>query len=218
MTGKSESINAHSDDWICQQYERVFRAYLDEQTILSRPQTHNILNRMERTALTNDDIGKMVQAHKDFESSGGQLGKRISDLSDTRIDGADFSYLNLSDLVMRNSEISNCTFTETNLNHANFDGTSLQNVSFEKAELSKSEFYECSFSNVRFNHANLTRAEISGSDMRDTSFSHAVLVGSDFDGCNVLGVDFSLSELKNTLFHSCDMLDDLKKLEGVQAK
>jgi uncharacterized protein YjbI with pentapeptide repeats len=173
---------------------------------------------MERTTLTNQEIIKLIKAHRDFESSGGKRGKRISDLSDTRINGADFSGLNLSDLVVKNSELSNCIFTEADLNRANFDGSYLLDVGFEKTELSKSEFYECSFSNVIFNYANLTRAEISGSDMRKTLFSHAVLVGTDFDSCNVLGVDFSLSKLRNTFFHGCEMLADLKKLEGVQVK
>ena len=100
-------------------------------------------------------------SQEDYEKA--KKGER--DLSETRLEGVDFSGRDLSGFVFSNADLEG----------ANFQGANLTGVNFEHADLEKTNFIGANLTDVNFYHADLDEANLKGADIKGTNFDKAEL-------------------------------------------
>lgn len=91
--------------------------------------------------------------------------KGDKNLSETRLEGADFSYKNLEGYI----------FTNADLEGANFQGANLTGANFEHADIEKTKFTDANLTNVNFYHADLDEANLKGANIKNANFKNAEL-------------------------------------------
>ena len=91
--------------------------------------------------------------------------KGDKNLSETRLESADFSSKNLAGYI----------FTNADLEGANFQNADLTGANFEHADLEKTNFKGANLSNVNFYHADLEEANLKGANIKGANFHKAEL-------------------------------------------
>lgn len=91
--------------------------------------------------------------------------KGDKNLSETRLESADFSGKNLAGYV----------FTNADLEGANFQNANLTGANFEHADLEKTKFNGANLSNANFYHADLEEANLKGANIKGANFKNAEL-------------------------------------------
>lgn len=91
--------------------------------------------------------------------------KGDKNLSETRLEGADFSSKNLTGVSFVNADLEGANFQCANLSEANFEHSDLEEVNFSGANLS----------NVNFYHADLEEANLKGANIEGADFKNAEL-------------------------------------------
>lgn len=100
---------------------------------------------------------------------------KLYDLRLCKLSGQDATGLDLSGVIMTDTDVSNAKFID--------------------AYLSKGYLHDSNFDGADFTNAIVDRASFSGSTLRGAVFKNAVLTATSFDNSNVEGADFTEAAL-----------------------
>lgn len=127
------------------------------------------------------------------------------DLVGCVLDGADFSFRDLSDCDFQRAHIQKCSFRSCDLSNANFKDARHAHSDFSLAKLIGSHF-----------NGSIFRLNFSGSDMRG-SFLSGLFHECAFIGANLTGVDFSKARFDSISDFSDCIFDSATNFGGAQA-
>lgn len=99
-----------------------------------------------------------------------QLQQGVKNFHAIKVTNANLRDLDLSYVVISNSELRSCDFSQSSLLHANFQETCLKGTNFGGAFLAESNFYKanlvgCNFSGVHGENMNLSHAKLRGANL-----------------------------------------------------
>lgn len=123
-----------------------------------------------------------------------------------------FQYLEITDAVVENK----------NLSSTEFHFSKLSNVRFENCDFSSTEFKGTEFNNVSFVHCQMERAYFNFAQLNGISFSECFLDSAEFDfasgkavfaGCSMENTEFPMSTLELT-FIKCNL--NRAELNGIR--
>jgi uncharacterized protein YjbI with pentapeptide repeats len=100
---------------------------------------------------------------------------KLYDLRLCKLSGKDATGLDLSGVIMSQTDVSNAKFVD--------------------AYFSKGYLHDSNFDGADFTNAIVDRASFSGSTLRGAIFKNTVLTGTSFEGANVEGADFTEAAL-----------------------
>ena len=99
----------------------------------------------------------------------------LFDLRECSLSGSNAKGMDLSGVILENTDLSNTDFTD--------------------AIISKGYLHTTNFKNSDFTNAVIDRGSFKGSDLSQASFKNTVLTGTNFDDANVEGADFTESAI-----------------------
>jgi serine/threonine-protein kinase len=98
----------------------------------------------------------------------------------------DFSYHDLSMLILTKSNLSGANFHQSKLHKTNLQGSNLFSVDFGRASLS-----QATLRNANLARAYLSHADLQGADLRGADLSYAYLSNANLRGANLCGADLT---------------------------
>jgi hypothetical protein len=112
--------------------------------------------------------------------------------------------VDLHQLCLQHSDLTNMRIRSMNLSEANFDGSNLSGTVFEQCDLSKAYFGGCIAATTYFDNC----------DLNEASFNSTYLVGAYFPNSNLVSVDFRGAILRdvNYLTMACENLDHASRV------
>lgn len=129
-----------------------------------------------------------------------------SDLTDAKLQGADFSITDLRNSILHGANLEKAKLMRATLAGAkaeaanfarieayrtDFNGIAADGASFEGAELQRSNFKKARLANVNFTKADLGRSQFDGAEIGGSRFALANLARADFRTATLSrGVDF----------------------------
>lgn len=119
-----------------------------------------------------------------------------------------FSYLDLSDqrLDMADFYGANLAFTSwkgARLHFVNFERSFIINSDFTEARLSWSRFYSIALTNVKFRSAHLSKVNFQNTYFKDCIFDQAYIRAADFDGAEIKNCTFLGADISDTNIYKC---------------
>lgn len=104
--------------------------------------------------------------------------------------GADLSYADLSNTLLRGANLSGCNFRDAVMDGANLSCTDLRGASFWGASLNGTSLKNAQLSDAQLSGCELMKADLSGAFAVRTQFNGAHLVGANLQWANIDGADF----------------------------
>lgn len=136
--------------------------------------------------------------------------KFLLDLSNTHLEGANFTGAVLRKTNFYNANLNNAKFDYASLEGSSFNNTSLQNVDFENSNLKHTTFKNIKSSGINFSSAEiqdaffknvtLTGTNFEFATLKETVFAKTILDDSKFTASNLEKVYFSEASLKRVKF------------------
>jgi len=120
-----------------------------------------------------------------------------SDLSDTNLQGSDFSNAYLMFGSLRKADASSTDFTDASLIHANISRTNFSAADLTNADLSSVTAIEADFQVARFTEAQVSEADFTGSILTDADFTDASAHSTTFEDVNAEDATFVRTELRD---------------------
>lgn len=130
-----------------------------------------------------------------------------SDLSDTNLVGADFSFSSLSKSNFDNADLTDAKFRAAELREATFKGANLAGVLFAGSDMQAACFDGANVSGAAFKASSLKDATFKDATLDATSFNYSDLQNVSFDNLTLRGTKFDRASLKNTSFKNTTLID-----------
>lgn len=115
-------------------------------------------------------------------------------------EGSRFRAANLADTDLSDTELQGSDFSMSALMNVNFDGASMQGSIFKAAALKGVSFVGTELTAVHFDSSDLTDANLSGANLATTRFRRCAFKGATLAGATLDGTEFNQSDLNEISF------------------
>ena len=168
----------------------------DEVRKIARVRTLTVLPRLDK----NRKASVLQFLH---ESGLIEKGKRIVDLKDADLRGANLVGDNLQGVDLREANLRGARLVGVDLSIANLSGAMLYNADLQFAKLIDADLTYAVPAKANFQGADLSGADLSGADLLYADLSRAKLSGADLSEAKLIGVEVTNKQL-----------DDANSLKG----
>jgi len=162
------------------------------------------------------DIINMFALHKKWVETIGEEGEQL------KLDEVDLRVFDLSDVLLEQSYLIDCTFDDLKLENVDFHSSLLASSTFINASLDKCDFYKSDLRYTDFSNCIIRNSSFSKADCWEAAFNNACLVDcnlinvffhlTDFRNARLENVDISVSTFKDTLLNGIT----LKSIKGIE--
>ena len=145
--------------------------------------------------MTRAEIQPILDAHREWLTSGGARGKR-ADLYGADLTGADLYGANLygADLTgadLTRADLTGANLTGANLTRADLTRANLTGADLTRANLTRADLTGADLTGADLTRANLTRADLTGADLTGANLTRADLTRADLTRANLTGADLT---------------------------
>ena len=163
-----------------------------------------------RCDLSCIELMSITSRHRRWLYSKDRCGVK-ADFSNQTLEGADFSFTNLSHVDFSKASLIGARFYGANLTQTNFTGCNLYGANFGEACLSQTCFAEARLHSANFNKAIGINTDFHNARLRNTSFRWVDIRDASFIRASLLLADFPKARLLN-----CEWLNAI--LDGVDMR
>ncbi|MFC9710127.1 pentapeptide repeat-containing protein [Paenibacillus sp. NPDC056933] len=140
------------------------------------------------------DIINMFALHKKWVETIGDEGEQL------KLDEVDLRVFDLSDVLLEQSYLIDCTFDDLKLENIDFHSSLLASSTFINTCLDKCDFYKSDLRYTDFSNCIIKNSRFSKGDCWEAAFNNACLVD-----CNLINVSFHLTDFRNARLENIDI-------------
>lgn len=140
------------------------------------------------------DIINMFDLHKKWVETIGDEGEQL------KLDEVDLRVFDLSDVLLEQSYLIDCTFDDLKLENIDFHSSLLASSTFINTCLDKCDFYKSDLRYTDFSNCIIKNSRFSKADCWEAAFNNACLVD-----CNLINVSFHLTDFRNARLENIDI-------------
>ncbi|MDP9699627.1 uncharacterized protein YjbI with pentapeptide repeats [Paenibacillus intestini] len=140
------------------------------------------------------DIINMFALHKKWVETIGEEGEQL------KLDEVDLRVFDLSDVLLEQSYLIDCTFDDLKLENVDFHSSLLASSTFINASLDRCDFYKSDLRYTDFSNCIIRNSSFSKADCWEAAFNNACLVD-----CNLINVSFHLTDFRNARLENVDI-------------
>ncbi|OME98416.1 hypothetical protein BK124_14470 [Paenibacillus amylolyticus] len=140
------------------------------------------------------DIINMFDLHKKWVETIGDEGEQL------KLDEVDLRVFDLSDVLLEQSYLIDCTFDDLKLENIDFHSSLLASSTFINTCLDKCDFYKSDLRYTDFSNCIIKNSRFSKGDCWEAEFNNACLVD-----CNLINVSFHLTDFRNARLENVDI-------------
>ncbi|AOK91132.1 pentapeptide repeat-containing protein [Paenibacillus polymyxa] len=140
------------------------------------------------------NILSMFDLHKKWVETIGKEGEML------KLDEVDLRNFDLSDKLVEQAYLIECTFDDLKLENIDFHTSLLCSSTFKNAYLDKSDFYKSDLRYTDFSNCVIKNSRFSKGDCWEAVFKNAILVN-----CNLINVLFYLTDFSNARLENVDI-------------
>ncbi|MDT9719655.1 pentapeptide repeat-containing protein [Paenibacillus sp. ClWae2A] len=140
------------------------------------------------------DIINMFDLHKKWVETIGDEGEQL------KLDEVDLRVFDLSDVLLEQSYLIDCTFDDLKLENIDFHSSLLASSTFINTCLDKCDFYKSDLRYTDFSNCIIKNSRFSKGDCWEAAFNNACLVD-----CNLINVSFHLTDFRNARLENIDI-------------
>ncbi|MEK3703540.1 pentapeptide repeat-containing protein [Paenibacillus sp. FSL R7-0198] len=140
------------------------------------------------------DIINMFALHKKWVETIGDEGEQL------KLDEVDLRVFDLSDVLLEQSYLIDCTFDDLKLENIDFHSSLLASSTFINTCLDKCDFYKSDLRYTDFSNCIIKNSRFSKGDCWEAAFNNACLVD-----CNLINVSFHLTDFRNARLENVDI-------------
>ncbi|WP_308723141.1 pentapeptide repeat-containing protein [Paenibacillus polysaccharolyticus] len=140
------------------------------------------------------DIINMFALHKKWVEAIGDEGEQL------KLDEVDLRVFDLSDVLLEQSYLIDCTFDDLKLENVDFHSSLLASSTFINASLDQCDFYKSDLRYTDFSNCIIKNSRFSKGDCWEAAFNNACLVD-----CNLINVSFDLTDFRNARLENVDI-------------
>ncbi|GKU77607.1 pentapeptide repeat-containing protein [Paenibacillus sp. L3-i20] len=162
------------------------------------------------------NIIRKFELHKKWVETIGKEGEML------RLDEVDLRRFDLSDKLVEQAYLIECTFDDLNLENIDFHTSLLCSSTFKNAYLDKCDFYKSDLRYTDFSNSVIKNSRFSKGDCWEAIFRNANLVDcnminvlfylTDFSDARLENVDISVATFEETLLNGVT----LKNIKGIE--
>lgn len=161
-------------------------------------------------------ILSMFDLHKKWVETIGKEGEML------KLDEVDLRSFDLSDILLEQAYLIECTFDDLKLENIDFHTSLLASSTFKNAYLDKCDFYKSDLRYTDFSNCVIKNSRFSKGDCWEAIFRNAYLIDcnlinvsfylTDFSWARLENVDISVSTFKETLLNGVTF----KNIKGIE--
>lgn len=140
------------------------------------------------------DIINMFALHKKWVETIGDEGEQL------KLDEVDLRVFDLSDVLLEQSYLIDCTFDDLKLENIDFHSSLLASSTFINTCLDQCDFYKSDLRYTDFSNCIIKNSRFSKGDCWEAAFNNACLVD-----CNLINVSFHLTDFRNARLENIDI-------------
>ncbi|MEK4662685.1 pentapeptide repeat-containing protein [Priestia sp. FSL H7-0729] len=140
------------------------------------------------------DIINMFDLHKKWVETIGHEGEQL------KLDEVDLRVFDLSDVLLEQSYLIDCTFDDLKLENIDFHSSLLASSTFINTCLDKCDFYKSDLRYTDFSNCIIKNSRFSKGDCWEAAFNNACLVD-----CNLINVSFHVTDFRNARLENIDI-------------
>ncbi|MCP1421922.1 uncharacterized protein YjbI with pentapeptide repeats [Paenibacillus xylanexedens] len=140
------------------------------------------------------DIINMFALHKKWVETIGDEGEQL------KLDEVDLRVFDLSDVLLEQSYLIDCTFDDLKMENIDFHSSLLASSTFINTCLDKCDFYKSDLRYTDFSNCIIKNSRFSKGDCWEAAFNNACLVD-----CNLINVSFHLTDFRNARLENVDI-------------
>lgn len=140
------------------------------------------------------DIINMFDLHKKWVETIGDEGEQL------KLDEVDLRVFDLSDVLLEQSYLIDCTFDDLKLENVDLHSSLLASSTFINASLDQCDFYKSDLRYTDFSNCIIKNSRFSKGDCWEAAFNNACLVD-----CNLINVSFHLTDFRNARLENVDI-------------
>ncbi|MFL0375445.1 pentapeptide repeat-containing protein [Paenibacillus amylolyticus] len=140
------------------------------------------------------DIINMFDLHKKWVETIGDEGEQL------KLDEVDLRVFDLSDVLLEQSYLIDCTFDDLKMENIDFHSSLLASSTFINTCLDKCDFYKSDLRYTDFSNCIIKNSRFSKGDCWEAAFNNACLVD-----CNLINVSFHLTDFRNARLENIDI-------------
>ncbi|MBY0117732.1 pentapeptide repeat-containing protein [Paenibacillus xylanexedens] len=140
------------------------------------------------------DIINMFALHKKWVETIGDEGEQL------KLDEVDLRVFDLSDVLLEQSYLIDCTFDDLKMENIDFHSSLLASSTFINTCLDKCDFYKSDLRYTDFSNCIINNSRFSKGDCWEAAFNNACLVD-----CNLINVSFHLTDFRNARLENVDI-------------
>ncbi len=140
------------------------------------------------------DIINMFDLHKKWVETIGDEGEQL------KLDEVDLRVFDLSDVLLEQSYLIDCTFDDLKLENVDFHSSLLASSTFINTCLDKCDFYKSDLRYTDFSNCIIRNSRFSKGDCWEAAFNSACLVD-----CNLINVSFHVTDFRNARLENIDI-------------
>ncbi|MCP3776150.1 pentapeptide repeat-containing protein [Paenibacillus sp. MZ04-78.2] len=162
------------------------------------------------------NIISKFELHKKWVETIGKEGEML------RLDEVDLRSFDLSDKLVEQASLIECTFDDLKLENIDFHTSLLCSSTFKNAYLDKCDFYKsdlrytnfsnCVIKNSRFSKGDCWEAIFRNANLVDCNLINVLFYLTDFSNARLENVDISVATFEETLFNGVT----LKNIKGIE--
>lgn len=136
-----------------------------------------------------------------------------------RLNGFGVNKIDVTDLTLKDEELTGFRFMKSNLFGLSFRGCSIIELNIYDSQLNSSNFSGSNFKKAKLLNTNFNNSEFIKSELIGASFRGSNLFRVKFLDAELRGADFRGSNLKNTVFDNADLKQaNIKKCENISVE
>ncbi|WP_342551854.1 pentapeptide repeat-containing protein [Paenibacillus sp. FSL R7-0652] len=140
------------------------------------------------------NVFNMFNLHKKWVETIGDEGEQL------KLDEVDLRVFDLSEVLLEQSYLIDCTFDDLKLENVDFHSSLLASSTFINASLDKCDFYKSDLRYTDFSNCIIKNSRFSKADCWEAAFNNACLVD-----CNLINISFHLTDFRNERLENVDI-------------
>lgn len=140
------------------------------------------------------NVFNMFNLHKKWVETIGDEGEQL------KLDEVDLRVFNLSEVLLEQSYLIDCTFDDLKLENVDFHSSLLASSTFINASLDQCDFYKSDLRYTDFSNCIIKNSRFSKADCWEAAFNNACLVD-----CNLINISFHLTDFRNARLENVDI-------------
>jgi len=177
-------------------------------------QNGNKLRPLKRTKISDQELTKILQEHRDWHESrheeGNQADLRDSDLGGRNLQGACLNEAKLQGAFLKEANLDGAELNRATLQSARLAGASLKQASLSNANLENAYLEGAKLQKARLDYsdlqeARLDSADLEGASLLDADLRRAILTGANLQKAVLLNANFREAILAGARIQRADL-------------